>query len=279
MAQQNLPLVVDTNTLAERLGSPGLRIVFVGDRALYEQAHIPGATQIEYAALNAGGPPAMGQLPSPTSLARLLGQAGITPETHVVGCDAEGNGRASRLLWTLDCIGHHNWSLLDGGVIAWQADGLRFEHGPGPDAAVADYPVDVNASSARADLAHVQSHLGDPDVAILDARSPGEYQGDDVRAARGGHIPGAVNLEWTENIDVDNAARLRPKETLKAMYEALGLSPGQEVITHCQTHHRSALSYVVLRYLGYDRARGYDGSWSEWGNRTDTPVVTGDAPE
>ena len=279
MGQQNLPLVIDTGTLAACLESPEIRVVFVGDRAVYEQAHIPGATQIDYAALNSGEPPAMGKLPSSVSLAHLLGQAGITPETHVVACDAEGNGRAARLLWTLDCVGHHNWSLLDGGVIAWQADGLPFERGPGPDIMTGDYPVPDDVSAARADLAHIRSHLGDPDVAILDARSPGEYQGDDVRAARGGHIPGAVNLEWTDNIDVNNAARLRPKETLKAMHEALGLNPGQEVITHCQTHHRSALSYVVLRYLGYDRVRGYDGSWSEWGNRQDTPVVAGPSPE
>lgn len=279
MAGENLPLVIDTHTLAGQLEADGLQVVFVGDRALYEQAHIPGATQISYAALNAGQPPAMGKLPSAAALGRLLGEAGITPQTHVVACDAEGNGRAARLLWTLDCLGHHNWSLLDGGVIAWQADGLPFEDGPGPDIAVQDYPAAFEGESARADFKHIEAHLHDPDVAIVDARSPGEYQGDDVRAARGGHIPGAVNLEWTENIDVNNAARLRPKATLQAMYDALGLNTGQEVITHCQTHHRSALTYVVLRYLGYDRARGYDGSWSEWGNLPDTPVATGPAPE
>ncbi|MNE76898.1 Thiosulfate sulfurtransferase [compost metagenome] len=114
------------------------------------------------------------------------------------------------------------------------------------------------------------SRLGASDLAIWDARTPAEYRGEKVLAARGGHIPGAVNFEWTAGMDHERALRIR--RDMPQILEKLGITPDKEVITHCHTHHRSGFTYLVARALGYPNLKGYAGSWSEWGNHPDTPV-------
>ena len=93
-----------------------------------------------------------------------------------------------------------------------------------------------------------------------------------MRALRGGHIPGARNLNWLDTIDTTNNFRLKPSEDLQFMLNQIGITPDKEIITYCQTHHRSSHSYVMLKSLGYTRIRGYPGSWSEWGNSSETPI-------
>ena len=116
----------------------------------------------------------------------------------------------------------------------------------------------------------VRDRLGQSDVTVLDTRSDGEYCGTNVRAARGGAIPGAVHLEWTNNLGSDGA--FKPVDELKQMYERAGVTPDREVITYCQGGYRAAHSYLALRLMGYPRVRNYIGSWKEWGDRTDLPI-------
>jgi thiosulfate/3-mercaptopyruvate sulfurtransferase len=123
-----------------------------------------------------------------------------------------------------------------------------------------------------ADKSYILSRLGQADLALLDTRSPGEYRGLDVRAARGGHIPGAVNMNWTTAMDQARQLRFKADGELRALLEGLGVTPDKEVIVYCQTHHRSAHTYMVLKHLGYPRIRGYPGAWSEWGNDAALPV-------
>lgn len=272
MTAADLPLLVQPEQLRERLDDPELLIVDLSDEATYQQRHIPGAVHLTYAWLVRKTPPALGLLPDPESLSAVLSEIGLAPGRHVVAYDNEGNGRASRLLWTLDVCGHHHWSLLDGGSHAWFNEGHPGESGTNTPAAT-HFPVELPPQPpALADRDWILRHLDDAGVALLDARSPAEFDGTDVRAARGGHIPGAVNLEWTRVLDRERNLRLLPPETLRAMLAERGIEPEREVVTHCQTHHRSALTYVVLRILGFPRVRGYAGSWSEWGNDPDTPV-------
>ncbi len=107
-------------------------------------------------------------------------------------------------------------------------------------------------------------------VILVDTRSDDEYCGTKVRAARGGAIPGAVHLEWTNNLGTDGA--FKPVDELKQMYEEAGVTPEREVITYCQGGYRAAHSYLALRLIGYPRVRNYIGSWKEWGDRTDLPI-------
>ena len=270
MSRDTLPLIIEPQQLQSCLGDDGFLIVDVCKAGIYHQQHIPGAVHVEYPRLTASRPPVMGLLPDEQHLAELFASIGLQPHHHVVAYDEEGGGKASRLLWTLDVIGHTSFSLLNGGLQAWAREGHPVDNAQvAPTGRV--YPVTIS-HAMYADRGYIQAHLHDPSMQLLDARSPGEFSGADVRARRGGHIPGAVNVEWTRAIDQQRNLRLRSLPDLQTMYRNAGLSTDKEVITYCHTHHRSAHTYIVLKWLGYPRVKGYPGSWSDWGNAADTPI-------
>ena len=113
------------------------------------------------------------------------------------------------------------------------------------------------------------SELNSPQLSILDVRSEAEFNGSDVRSAMGGHVPGAQHLEWTSMLD--EQGRLLDDDKLQAELDARQIKTDDTVIVYCQTHQRSAVTYVALRHLGYQDVRALDGAWSNWGNRADTP--------
>ncbi|MGH6954771.1 MAG: sulfurtransferase, partial [Alphaproteobacteria bacterium] len=264
MTEPALPLLVEPDELERALGRAGLVVVDASDEATFLRHHVPGAIHLPYQEIIAARPPAMGLLPDDRHLEAVLSRLGLSRESHVVACDAEANIKACRLLWTLDAVGHERFSLLNGGLAAWVNEGHRTELGAHRPTAGA-YKI-LRRTEAVADRAYILAHLHDPGVVILDTRSGAEFSGADVRSARGGHIPGAVNLDWIMAVDRERNLRFKPAHELRPMLERLDITPEKEVIAHCQTHHRSSHSYIVLKWLGYGRIRGYDGSWSEWGN-------------
>lgn len=269
----DLPLLVEPDQLQAKLGAPGLMVIGLCKPTTYAQAHVPGAVNLDYAQLIAINKPVMGLLPDADHLHRTFSALGLTPDTHVVTYDDEGGGRAARLIWTLDVIGHKHASLLNGGLHAWLNENHALESTRNL-ATPGDYTVHIDENPI-ANKDFILQHLNDPGVALLDARSKEEYTGERKFAERGGRIPGAVNLDWHEVMDHDRNLRLKPESVLRAMLTERGVTPNKTVVTYCQTHHRSALTYFVLKYLGYPRIKGYPGSWSEWGNDDSTPIVTG----
>jgi thiosulfate/3-mercaptopyruvate sulfurtransferase len=271
-----LPLVVEPETLEAHLADEDLLVIDLGPRDVYEDLHVPGAVHLDHRRLSSGEAPATGGLPDEDALAEVLTDIGLEPRHHVVAYDDEGGGWASRLLWILDVVGHRRHSLLNGGLCAWLTEGHPTEE----DERAPGSPGAAFSCSRRAwvDKAELLARLGDPRVAIIDSRTPGEYAGRDVRAARGGHVPGAVNLDWQSTIDRARRLRLKPEPVLRETLEGLGVTPDKEVIVYCQTHHRSSHTYVMLKALGYPSVRAYPGSWAEWGNSPETPVVEGEEP-
>ena len=247
----------------------------------FAAAHVPGAVLVEPGELVSGQPPATGKLPDSERLQALMARIGYTPDRYVVALDDEGGGWAGRLLWTLDCIGQRNWAYLHGGLQGWHGAGLPLAGeavgGSAADAAFpslapsAPMPIDIDHSPI-AEQHEVLAAIDDPNVQIWDVRSAEEYQGLRRAAARVGHIPGAINLDWM--MLKNQADHMRLPGDLQALLTANGIDGANKtVITHCQTHHRSGLSYLVGRLLGFKHIRAYHGSWSEWGNDPGTPIT------
>jgi len=270
MTEPLLPLITEAEELETKIDEENLIIVDLSRAPIYARNHIPDAVHLEYSQIVSSKPPVMGLLPAAEALSEVLSSVGITPASHVVAYDDEGGGKACRLLWTLDVAGHKNFSLLNGGLQAWineDHDVSSGDESPSP----SEYRV-TYTDNGIVTKEQILAKLDDPNVALLDVRSPGEFAGTDKRAARGGHIPGAVNLEWIHAIDQQYNLRLKAPNELQLLYIPIDVMPDKEVIVYCHSHHRSAHSYIVLKSLGYQNLKGYPGSWSDWGNDPETPV-------
>lgn len=269
-----LPLIVEPEQLAEHLDTPSLMVIDVPMRAeSYAEGHVPGALFLDKARLMRGAGEAPCREPSVEQLSALFSELGLTRDTHVVAYDDEGGGWAGRLLWTLELIGHTRYSYLNGGIHAWREAGLATATEASVPTA-SDYRAEILNPEVAIDWIELAERLGEKGFAVWDARSPEEYRGEKGENRRLGHIPGALNLEWTQAMDRERGLRIRDYAELITELEALGLTPDMEVVTHCQSHHRSGFTWLVGRALGFEKIRGYAGSWKEWGNRDDTPIET-----
>ena len=234
----------------------------------FAAGHIPGAVHLDL-----WGVSLIDTDPAPLKafmwmIDHLFNLRGVTAETPVVVYDEESGIRAARAFWFLEYLGHPKVQLLDGGFNAWVAGRLPVtREAAGPSKSSWSGTPQERAIATWRD---VQARLGRPDVVLLDTRTDGEWDGTTVRAKRGGHIPGAVHVEWTRNLGPDGA--FKPAAELRQMYERAGVTPDKEVVTYCQGGYRAAHAYLALRLLGYPRVRNYTGSWKEWGDRVELPV-------
>jgi len=260
--------------LQQHLGDPTVRIVETSiAKETYDAAHIPGALWVDcHAELLRNGDESSGEVLTPEQYAALMRRLGVTPDMTVVWYGDRQSSFAIRGFWTMDYYRHAGVCyVLEGGRERWAAEGRPLTDAIEAVAATA-YPVPTAVDREnRASLAMVRDAVTDPRKCILDVRELEEYEGTLVRAKHGGHIPGAAHVTWTAATAGDNV--LKPEAELRAMYEAQGVTPDKEVITHCQLGIRAAHTWFVLKHvLGYPSVRNYDGSWQEWGNRDDTPI-------
>jgi thiosulfate/3-mercaptopyruvate sulfurtransferase len=267
--------IIEVDELARRVADANVRVVdcrfsFDADlRADYRDAHIPGAVYCNWAEDLSDPPaPVRWMIASPARFASTMARFGIGDETLVVAYDADGGHQASRLWWALRYYGHDDVAVLHGGIQAWIAAGHPLESGEVRVAPARFTPRP--RPELRATKEEVLGVIGRPAPVLLDVRRPSEYDGTEVRAKRGGRIPGARNLEWKESLDEE--LRLRPEDEVRRLFAARGVGPDSAVITYCQGGVRASHSAWVLSLLGNDSVKVYDGSWEEWGNDPNVPI-------
>jgi thiosulfate/3-mercaptopyruvate sulfurtransferase len=272
----SMPLV-SSGELAAHLRDEDLLVCdcrFGGDaetsRARHASGHVPGAIHVYWLEdLSADDTTVTTFLPSAQEAGEKLGRLGITHEKTVVAYSDGGNLYASRLWHVLAHYGHERVALLDGGIEQWEAEGRPLERGT------------VHPSPARFKPRHsgwmrgigadeIRERLDDPELRLVDVRGPAEFSGEQLRAARGGHIPDAILWPWDGNLRPDGTMR-DPAEIANAA-GAAGLLPEQELVTYCQGGVRAAHAALALHIAGYPRVRIYDGSWAEWGNEPALPI-------
>ncbi len=237
----------------------------------YRQLHLPGAVHINPAELVSGIPPVTGLLPTLGQLQALMQRISYHPDKTIVVYDDEGGGWAGRLLWTLDLIGHRKLAYLNGGLHAWLNDNLPIQTTPvEPVPSTCTIAITRPKVRIRLDELLNDREQAKPCYTLWDARSADEFYGLRHTATRAGHIPGAIHFEWTAAMDPSRGYRLR--QNIATLLSQQGLGADQNIVTYCQSHHRSGFTYLVARILGYPHIRAYDGSWSEWGNLPDTPI-------
>lgn len=211
-----------------------------------------------------------GTLPPADQVGQVIEKAGIGNQTRVVIYD-DGNGLwASRLFWTLEYLGHQKVALLEGGLSGWIEDGGALQTEETTNSR-ADFQIRIQPDKL-ADERWLLQNLDNRRVKVVDSRNPEEYTGKDKQAARGGHIPGASNIDWVLNLDTVRRQTFLPLTELEKLYEQEEATRDKEIVTYCQIGIRAAHSYFTLRLLGYEYVRLYDGSWAEWGNSADTPI-------
>jgi len=256
-------MLIQTSELAKTLEDPNLVIIDARSFKEYSEGHIPGAVNLDLFAFHWFDTTKQGIESFNKQTQQLFSFIGITNEKKVIFYDEISGMLAARGVWLLMYFSHPQVFMLDGGMKKWKKEKLPLEtkaNGFKP----AKFSGKINFELI-ASFEYIKKNLNQ--IRIIDARSQDEYDGTVIRAARKGHIPTAINVDW--NLNVADDGTLKKDNDLLALYN---VPKDSEVVTYCQGAYRAANAFLALKKIGFKKVRVYLGSWTEWANRLELPV-------
>jgi thiosulfate/3-mercaptopyruvate sulfurtransferase len=276
--------LVTTAWLAAELGKPDL-VVFDATKYLpnepkdgrteFRAAHIPGARYFDIDEVADQDTDLPHMVPAPGRFARLMSAWGVGNGARVVFYDQKGLASAARGWWLMGLFGHDNAAVLDGGLPKWRREGRPVESGDPAAPPAASFRPDYRPMRLRG-VGDLLANVNGRAELVLDARAAGRFTGavPEPRAGmRSGHIPGSASLPYTDLLNEDGT--FRPPDVLRARFAAAGADGSRPVVTSCGSGVTACILTLGLRLAGLPEGAVYDGSWTEWGGRADTPVETG----
>ncbi|HZS10107.1 MAG TPA: sulfurtransferase [Blastocatellia bacterium] len=279
-------LLVSTEWLMKYLKDPKVVVLHVArDKASYDAGHIPGARFLPLGEILATRDGVPNELPPVDKLQQVFSKLGVGDDSRVVLYGEQSGLVAARAYFTLDYLGFGDQAaLLDGGLEKWKAE-KREVSTAAADVKAAKFTPRVNPKvlvvrDVMRDASWVASNVAAPNVALIDARPAEDYTGAKTGDGlpRSGHIPGAANIYWMQELTSKENPTMLPASELRKMYEAAGATAGKKVVTYCRTGMQASHAYFTAKYLGYDAAM-YDGSFIEWSKTEGLPVATGQGKE
>src|SRR6266516_4351689 len=278
MARYAVPeTLVETDWVKANLGKPGIKLVEIDvDTKAYDAGHIPGAvgfnwqTQLQDQVKR--------DIISKEAFEKLVGGAGISPGDSVILYGDNNNWFAAYGFWLFKIYGHKEVRLMNGGRVKWLNEKDKPLTAEAPQVRPVTYKVTDIHLELRAMLPQVFEAQKGGKWNLVDVRSPDEFTGKVIAppgmtetAQRGGHIPGAVSIPWSQAVKEDST--FKSADELRALYEGKGVSLDRETVAYCRIGERSSHTWFVLKYLlGVPKVRNYDGSWTEWGNLVGAPI-------
>jgi thiosulfate/3-mercaptopyruvate sulfurtransferase len=269
--------LVDTAWVARHLNDPAVRIVESDeDYLLYDSGHIPNAAKVDW--FTTLQHPVRRDFLAKADFEKLCGDLGITGDTTIVFYGDKSNWFATYALWLFQYYGHDKVKIMNGGRTKWVQEKRPLSKDI-PAFPRTDYKAKEPNPRLRAFREQVFQHI-EARKPLVDVRSPKEYSGELLHmpnypqegATRGGHIPGAVSIPWSQAVNEADST-FKSADELRQLYESKGITPESEIIAYCRIGERSSHTWFVLTYLlGYPNVRNYDGSWTEWGNLVNAPI-------
>lgn len=276
--------LVSADWLAQEVGQPDL-VVFdatkylpnepKGGKAEFLRLHVPGARYFDIDQIADPDTELPHMVPTPGRFAKLLGALGVSNRSRVVFYDQKGLASAARGWWLMGLFGHDAAAVLDGGLPKWLQEGRATEAGEPPPPPPAEFRPDFRAARLRG-VGDMLGNVATSREQVLDARAAGRFTAavPEPRAGmRSGHIPGSRNLPYTELLEADGT--FRPPAVVKARLAAAGIDGSRPVVTSCGSGVTACILTLGLRVADLPEGAVYDGSWTEWGGRADTPVEVG----
>ncbi|HEX8551098.1 MAG TPA: sulfurtransferase [Abditibacteriaceae bacterium] len=272
----NSDVLVDADWVEQHRNDANVKLVEVDvDTNAYEEGHIAGATSWNWTTqLNDA---VRRDIPSKEDLQALLRATGIKNSDTIILYGDNNNWFAAFAFWILKLYGHQDVRLMDGGRKKWLADGRETTtQEEKPEAS--DYVVGDFDPTYRATVRDILNIVDSSDSHLVDVRSPAEFTGEVIAppgmtetAQRGGHVPGAKSIPWAQTVNEDGT--FKTAEALKELYGAKGVDTSKPVVAYCRIGERSSHTWFVLHYLlGFENARNYDGSWTEYGSMVGVPI-------